>query len=65
MDCAEADAAREVYARRFPFVASSPDARIAAALRSAGWYALRLDEAVLTDNAHGFGQRARWRREAG
>ena len=59
---AEADVARDVYGRRFPFVASDP--RLAAALRSSGWYGLVLDEVALTDNARGFGQRARWRRDA-
>lgn len=66
LDDAGAALARQVYERRFPFVASGGAAGgpVAAALQHAGWYRLRIDEAVLTDNRRGLGQRRKWKRPA-
>lgn len=57
----EAETARAVYTRRFPFVAEGDPALVAALARSA-WYRLRIDEAVRVDNTRGLGQRERWQR---
>lgn len=56
--------ARQVYEQRFPFVASAgaPGGPLAPALQHAGWYRLRIDEAALTDNRRGLGQRRAWKR---
>lgn len=64
LDEADAAHARRVYERRFPFVASAgaPGGPLAPALQHAGWYRLRIDEAALTDNRRGLGQRRSWNR---
>lgn len=64
LDDAGTALARRVYERRFPFVAAAgvPGGPLAPALQHACWYRLRVDEAALTDNRRGFGQRRSWSR---
>ncbi len=66
LDEAGAAWARQIYERRFPFVATAgaPGGPLAPALQHAGWYRLRVDEAALTDNRRGLGQRRSWMRPA-
>ena len=62
---ADAATARAAYESRFPFVAGpdgQADAALAKALQKASWYRLRIDQAVVVDNARGLGQRMQWAR---
>lgn len=55
------------YAARFPFADASNagfDPALAKALQKAVWYRLRIDEAVIVDNAQGLGNRVHWTRPA-
>lgn len=56
----QAAEARGRYARRFPFVDAENDPALAHALDSVSWFHYRIEQAVLIDNVHGFGRRARW-----
>lgn len=64
LEGAAAQHARQAYETRFPFVTEDggPGHGLAAALRQAGCYRLRVDEAVLIDNTRGLGERRRWPR---
>ncbi len=64
LDHAEAENARQLYERRFPFIANAHDEAgdLSRALRRTRCYRLSLDRAVVIDNARGFGQRMEWLR---
>ncbi len=54
----ELDRARDVYAKRFPFVRpADASAAIVAALARVRWYRLRIARLWFIDNARGFGDR--------
>ncbi|MDX1665183.1 MAG: pyridoxamine 5'-phosphate oxidase family protein [Candidatus Promineifilaceae bacterium] len=56
LTAAEADAARTIYAEKYPFIVAA-DATIQRALQKVAWYRLRPAHLFFVDNQRGFGRR--------